>query len=49
MTELHITCGIQGSGKTTLAKKLSLNDNTTLYIYDTFAAEGWNSALRCSL
>ena len=49
MTELHITCGIQGSGKTTLAKKLSLNDNTALYIYDTFAEKGWNPALRYSL
>lgn len=35
---LFVTCGIPGSGKTTLAKKLSQEYNLTLYSYDELKA-----------
>lgn len=35
LKELHVMCGIQGSGKTTLAKQLVISKNAVLYNYDT--------------
>ena len=39
MVELHITSGIQGSGKTVLAQALAIEKKANLYIYDLIAAE----------
>ena len=36
ITSIHVICGIQGSGKTTLAKQLVFKHDAVLYSYDTF-------------
>lgn len=41
-TELHVMCGVQGSGKTTLSNLLALQPNSVLYCYDTFPKERWD-------
>lgn len=45
MIELHIMCGIQGSGKTTFAKELSAKNNIILYNYDVIAKTNWRPKL----
>ena len=35
VTTIHVICGIQGSGKTTLAKQLAFKHKAVLYSYDT--------------
>lgn len=43
MVDVHVMCGIQGSGKTTLSKRIAINYDAALYCYDALPKGHWNN------